>query len=214
MTNDNTLKLSDHILKSLRGAWELSRANPKAMQYFDLSSDGFWKSFWALGVMMPVYLLWAVFNIQTEPQTSGPMVSYPLLSESIFFLSILPITAFVMVYFTKFMKISENYALMVIAFNWVNALVFCLVTIATIILGTGLVGEGISFFILVMLKFYFTIYVVWFTLKISLGISGLLAAGVFLFISLLNACIQVLLLMVFNPDYFEAVFAAVNIQPA
>lgn len=212
--DEKNVKLSDYILRSLNGAWQMVRANPKAMDYFDLSSDGFWKSFWAIGVMLPVYILWVFFNLQADPEAHPDMITYPLLSESLFFIFILPFSAFVMIYFTKFMKIGENYAAMIIAFNWVSALVFWVVTILTIILASGLVGDGIATFILLVVKFYLTAYVVWFTIKISLNISGGLAIGVFLFISLLNASVQLLLLMTFNPTYFDAVYAAINNLPS
>ncbi len=210
----NSVKLSEYIRGSLRGAWEMARANPKAMDYFDLSSDGFWKSFWALGVMAPVYILWVFFNLQSDVATHPDMIAYPLLSESLFFAFILPFTAFVMVYFTRFMKISANYAAMVIAFNWVNALVYWIVTIMTIIMASGIIGGDVAFIIMLIVKFYFTAYVVWFTLKTSLNISGMLAIGVFLFVSLLNASVQLILLMTFNPTYFDAISAAINNQPA
>lgn len=210
----NNVKLGEYIRNSLRGAWEMARANPKAMDYFDLSSDGFWKSFWAIGVMAPVYILWVFFNLQADPQDHPDMIAYPLLSESIFFVFIMPFTAFVMIYFTRFMKISANYAAMVIAFNWVNALVFWIVTIMTIIMASGIIGGDIASIILLIVKFYFAAYVVWFTLKTSLSISGMLAIGVFLFVSLLNASVQLTLLMTFNPSYFDAIYAAINNQPA
>lgn len=216
MTNDNEMTLPNYILNSLNGAWKLARATPNSMQYFDLSSDGFWKSFWAIAVMLPAFILWVLFNLQGGSQQigDGVEISYPLLSESIYIILALPLTALVMAYFTKFMKISENFSSMVIAYNWVSAFIYIIMAVFTMILLSGFFGGQISVVILMMLRFYFGFYVLWFTLKSSLQISGLLAVGVLIFVKLLDTTMQVLLYKIFNPAYFDAVIYAASNPPS
>ena len=194
----------------------LARANPEAMEHFDLSSDGFWKSFWAIAAMAPAFFLWAFFNMygQTVEIQEGVKISYPLLSEAIFFLIALPFTAFVMVYFTKYMKISDRYASMVIAYNWTSAIVYLIMAVATVILLSGIIGTQVSSIILLLLRVYFGFYVFWLIFKTSLQISGFLAFGVLLFVKLLDASVQVIIFKIFNPEYFNAIFNAINSLPS
>lgn len=210
------MTLLNYILNSLNGAWKLARAKPDSMQYFDLSSDGFWKSFWAIAVMVPAFILWVSFNLKGGSQQigDGVEISYPLLSESIYLIVALPLTALVMAYFTKFMKISDNFASMVIAYNWVSAFIYIIMAAFTMILLSGVFGGQMSVVILMVLRFYFGFYVLWFTFKSSLQISGLLAAGVLIFVKLLDTTVQVLLYKMFNPDYFEAVIYAASNPPS
>jgi hypothetical protein len=207
MDDEQNIKLSEYIKRSLKGAWELARANPNSMQFFDLTSDGFWKSFLALGVMAPVFILRAYYNMQGEGD-------HPIMSESIYFVISLPLTAFVMIYFTRFMKIAENYAPMVIAYNWVNAFIYCLLTIVSLALSLLLPESSGSSFMMLLLNSYFGLYVVWFMFKISLNIGGFLAAGVVLFSNLLNSVFQIILLMIFDPAIFEKIISQINNQPA
>lgn len=207
MTNDNQMSLPNYILRSLSGAWKLVRANPKSMEYLDLSSDGFWKSFLALGVMTPAFLLEIIYGAQAE-------VSQPLATKLIYFVVSLPLTAIVMLYFTRFMKISTNYAPMVIAYNWLNAVSYNILIAAGLILNLLAPESQVTGIVLLMFSVYFGLYVVWYTLKISLAISAMLAVGVLLFVNVFNAVLQVLILQIFNPEVFDMLFNLASSQPS
>ena len=47
----------NEIARSLTGAWQLFLDRPGAMRYFDISMDGFWRSFRAIVLVLPAYLL-------------------------------------------------------------------------------------------------------------------------------------------------------------
>tara|TARA_R110002096_G_scaffold415163_1_gene616656 strand:+ start:43073 stop:43696 length:624 start_codon:yes stop_codon:yes gene_type:complete len=207
MTNDNEMSLPNYILKSMAGAWKLVSMNRNSMDYFDLSSDGFWKSFWALGVMVPAFLLEVIYGSQAE-------VSQPLATKSIYFVVSLPLMAIVMLYFTRFMKISINYAPMVIAYNWLNAMIYSILIAVGLILNLLAPESAVTGVVLLILSVYFGWYVVWHTLKISLAISGMLAVGVLLFVNFFNAVLQVLILKIFNPEVFDMLFNLASTQPS
>lgn len=216
MSENQQMPLGLYIQNSLKGAWKLVQARPNAMEYFDLSSDGFWKSFWAIAVMLPAYFLWTFFNLQGEgvELINGTRTAYPYLSHGIFCIITLPLTAFVMIYFTKWMNISANYTSMVIAYNWMTALKFSILTCFRIILSSGLMSAELSYALLIMLQVYFGVYVVWFTLKNSLKISGMLGVGVFIFVYLLDEATLALLLQIFNPEYIDDLIQSANNPPA
>ena len=107
MTNDNEMTLPNYIMSSLIGAWKIVQFNPKAMDYIDVSPEGYWKSFWAIALIIPMFIFTLISSGNTE-------VPQPFLSSTIYLVTALPLTAVVMYYFTRFMKISENYISMVI----------------------------------------------------------------------------------------------------
>ena len=207
MTNDNKISLPNYILKSMSGTLKLLQMKPESMEYFDLSIDGFWKSFWALAVMTPAFLLEFIYGAQAD-------VSQPLTTKFIYFLVSLPLTATVMLYFTKFMKININYMPMVIAYNWLNEVTFNILIIEGLILNLLAPESQVTVVILLMFSVYFGLYVVWYTLKVSLAISTSLAVGVLLFVNIFNAVLQVLILKVFDPEVFEMLFNLASNQPS
>lgn len=216
MSNDNKITIVSYIQYSLKAAFKLIKLNPHSMEYFDLSSDGFWKSFWAIAVMVPGLILVSVFQYQGVIDSASPdeAISYPFLSNVVFFFLALPFTALVMAYFTKFMKIEQNYASMIIAYNWMSALVYLIMAVITVILGSGLFSNNISGVILTVIGFYFSIYIHWFTFKVGLQISGALAIGVLIFVKLVDASLIVILFKILNPAYFEMMIQAINSQPS
>jgi hypothetical protein len=50
----------DEILRSLTGAWHLFLDRPDALRYFDISIDGFWRSFGAILLVLPSYVMIAL----------------------------------------------------------------------------------------------------------------------------------------------------------
>lgn len=183
------------------------RVNKNSMEHFDISSDGFWKSFWAIIVMLPIFLVGLIYG-------SGAEGAQPVVTESIFFLISLPMMALVMYYFTRFMKISDNYPSMIIASNWLTALNYNILVIAGLLLNLFLPNSEMALVIIYVLSFYFGLYVAWFMYKTSLNISGYLAVGVLLFDAVFSLTIRTILLKVFDPEVFERTFAAASNLPS
>ncbi len=196
MTNDRQISLINYIWYSLIGAWKFVQTNPKAMDYLDLTADGFWKSFWAIAVMCPLLLFQIL--VYSNSEVGGVSVS-----NIIFFFMWLPFHAFVMYYFTRFMKIDKNYASMIVATNWVSAITTLIVGSMSLLIITVLQLTPITTVVLFILFVYFNVYIGWFTYKVSLGISGGLAAGVLIFTIVLSVTVQALLTQVIDPEAME-----------
>lgn len=50
----------EEIIRSLTGAWRLFLDRPDAMRYFDVSVDGFWRSFYVILLILPAYAIIAL----------------------------------------------------------------------------------------------------------------------------------------------------------
>lgn len=207
MSEQKPISLPAYIYYSLSAAWKLIQGNPRSMDYFDLSSDGFWKSFWAIALIIPIFMIKLLND-------SDKGMMQPYVSILIYVITALPVTAIVMHYFTRFMKIGDNYSSMIIAYNWLSALNVNIVMIMSMLLLQFLPESQMVGFINLILSFYFKIYVVWFMFKISLQISGWLAIGVIIFESIFNGVYQIMLMRFIDPQAFAALMQQLNNPPS
>ena len=207
MPEQKQISLPNYIFYSLSAAWKLVQGNPKAMDYFDLSSDGFWKSFWAIGLIIPIFL----FKVFRD---SGVGVQQPFASSIVYLVTALPITAVVMYYFTRFMKIEKNYISMVIAYNWLSAISVNVILIVGLLFTILLPESQMTAVADIIIWFYFTVYVAWFMFRQSLQISSWLAIGVLIFESLFNGAYQILLMRFIDPEVFSLLINQMNNPPS
>ena len=63
------------IVASLYGAWRLMRLDPTGMTYFNLSSDGFWRSFFAAVMIAPFYVALAYIKFAGEPEARAALMA-------------------------------------------------------------------------------------------------------------------------------------------
>jgi hypothetical protein len=207
MSDEKQISLPNYIIYSLSAAWKLVQINPRAMEYFDLTSDGFWKSFWAIALIIPVFVLNIFY-------TQGAEVPQPLFSSAIYYITALPLTAFVMYHFTKFMKIDEHYASMVIAYNWLSVVAFNIIEILTLLLITMIPTSTMVAPVIIAIRIYLGGYVGWFMFKKSLRISGGLAFGVLIFEVVFVYTYRAFLLRFLDPETFAYVSEVASNPPA
>jgi hypothetical protein len=72
----------DEIVQSLTGAWRLFLDRPDAMRFFNVSFDGFWRSFAAIVLILPAY---ALFAMAERSELLGEPVVDPGFGEGAFF---------------------------------------------------------------------------------------------------------------------------------
>ena len=72
----------EEVVRSLTGAWRIFLSRPDAMRFFDVSIDGFWRSFAAVVLIAPTYLLFAI--AERTAILSEPIVD-PAFSDGAFF---------------------------------------------------------------------------------------------------------------------------------
>jgi hypothetical protein len=66
----------EEIGRSLTGAWQLFLNRPDAMRFFDVSVGGFWRSFGAIGLIVPAYAIVAIAEQQVLLSDSLPDESF------------------------------------------------------------------------------------------------------------------------------------------
>lgn len=109
------------VSHGMYGAWRLARLDPSAMVWFDRSSDGVWRSFWAAAIVYPAFIMLVALQVNPEQWlASGPF--HILLVESIGY--VVSWTAFplVILAFCRWLERDEQSLDFIIAYNWSQVL--------------------------------------------------------------------------------------------
>jgi hypothetical protein len=164
----------DELTRSIGAAWRLFLGDPRGMAGFDLSVEGFWRSFGAIFPILPFYLCVVLVERQIR---FGDAATPPDVSEGHFFFVRALIVAVDWValpvllgLFARPLGIAQNYAAFVIARNWASVLVVVPDTFVTLLLGLGVVSREIAAFLslaalLVILRYRY------FVARIALGVG-------------------------------------------
>lgn len=184
----------NHFFGQLNGAWQFIKLNPRAMDYFDTSAEAFWKSFWAIALVAPIFFLG--LNVGPD-QVVIEGVEISKTARIIEYLLRLPLIALVMIFFTKFLKIDSYYSNMIIAFNWLWVLANYIILPISMLIATEILPLKAATLVVMMVAVYLELYVTWFLFRQSLKISGWLAFGVMVFKALFTLSIFQVIIRIF-----------------
>jgi hypothetical protein len=116
----------DEIRRSLTAAWRLFLDRPDAMRAFDLSVDGFWRSFGAIVLILPAYILISTAEkarILTDGFTGVPFSESAFIAHKTLSLALDWVTLpLVMALIVGPLGLTRSYAAFVVARNWGAAL--------------------------------------------------------------------------------------------
>jgi len=186
--------LINYFIRSLSGAWELIKLNPRAQHYFDKSADGFWKSFWAVLLVAPIFFLGLSTSYDVAVEL-GHQVS--LAAHVIEFVLRLPLIALVMIFFTRFLKIDAHYSDMIIAFNWLWVIANYIILPLSILITLKILPLEAGTLVVMAVAVYLELYVTWFLFRNSLRIGGWLAFGVMIFKALFTLTVMQVIIRIF-----------------
>jgi len=134
----------EEIARSLTGAWELFLDRADAMRHFDVSVDGFWRSFAAVLLVLPSYVLASLADRQMaaalEPagpvQDGAAFAFQTVLGLGVDWIALPVILAFL----ARPLGIGGRYSAYIVARNWcavIGALPFGLIGLLVVL---GLLG--------------------------------------------------------------------------
>ena len=146
----------DEIARSLTGAWELFLDRPDAMRRFDISMTGFWRSFRAIVLVLPAYLVTSLAEPAinaADPLPVDEISGAAYLLDSLLALGLdwiaLPI---VLALAAGPLGISHRYGAFVIARNWASVIATApFAVISLLVLGDLIGAEIANFLMLAML---------------------------------------------------------------
>lgn len=168
------------IARSLHGAWRLARFDPNGMNYFDLSIGGFWRSFGAAAVVLPVYIYFVAVNFDGTDASTAWFVIVKVLAYGAAWAAY-PI---VMVGIARILNLTGNYIPFIVASNWASVLQVLLFIPVNTVVGFGGVennGGATLYLLTMMIVLAYQWFVARTALQTTVGIAaGLVAVDLFL----------------------------------
>lgn len=164
----------DEVVRSLGAAWRLFLSDPRGMAGFDLSVEGFWRSFGAIFPILPFYL--CVILVERQVHFGGGAAPANVSEGAFYFVRLLTVAVdwvalpILLGLFARPLGIAQNYAGFIIARNWASVLVVVPDTAVTLLFGLGVVSRELAAFLslavlLVILRYRY------FIARVALGVG-------------------------------------------
>lgn len=177
----------DEIKRSLFGAWLLARGDTRGMELFDLSVEGFFRSFVAALVAAPVYLLLILDRYQTTgmPAALGSVAAVEAVGYALGWIAF-PLLA---VLLTRLLGLGHRYVPLIVAGNWAAVLQVTFFLVALLL--AGLLPPPMRALILFAATVLVLVYQ-WFVMRTALQTTGGTAAGLLAVNVLLDTILSLL----------------------
>ena len=114
----------DYAMRGIYGAWILARRDGAltAPAYFDLTWEGFWRSFMAPLALLPLHLLTvAVQNVEADS------IDAELLSGGIAYLGFIALWPLVVIPVARGFGLGAHYVTYIVAYNWSTVIIMAFV---------------------------------------------------------------------------------------
>jgi hypothetical protein len=179
------LKQSYH---SLYGAWRLARFDASGMNHLDFTESGFWRSFQAAVIGLPLFLILSVLEKSLRVM-AGQIISpgQPIDLNNYFLLQLLdyaaiwPAFALAMIPVCRLLKVDEHYAALIISYNWSRVLAMAVLIPPYLLLAWTGFGNLLAGLLTVIAAFFVLAYQ-WFAVKTAIGGAGL-PAGIIIIVN-------------------------------
>ncbi len=166
------------IQQSLEAALLLARGDRSALEGFDFSFEGFWKSFFAALIVLPLYLI--VLVDQYQNSASEFDIARVAAVESFSYVLGWILFPILGVFVVQAFDRRPRYVPLVVVNNWGAVPQAALLVIAILIAGFfGRQSDMTAF--LMSVTILITLTYQWYIIRVSLEISGLLALGILIF---------------------------------
>lgn len=180
---------AQEIRDSLRGAWRLLLFDPRGQELFNVSIEGFWRSFFAAVIVLPLYVAVIVIqrdmsaglieNLDTDMPLAIPSLRTTLIAEAIaypFYVVAFPIA---MVGLARLMRLTGRYVPYIIAYNWAGVIATALRLVPLALYAAGLLGAEAAR-TPVLISFALIAIYLWNVTRLVLGVHGFMALALVL----------------------------------
>ena len=128
--------------RSIHGAWRIARLDPDALAYFNVTADGFWRSFSALVLVAPFYIGFLILSHGQQPGPelpTGPVISaaWYVTVKLLAFVAGWLVFPVVMVAISRLLDLTQTYAQYIIVWNWANVLEMVVILPAVMLFLSG-----------------------------------------------------------------------------
>ncbi len=169
------------IKSSLYGAYRIARLDAGGLAHFNVSVEGFWRSFFAAIVVAPAYVLLLLVRnaaLQNQLSDTGPMPTEISFAPEFITYVIGWITwPLIMLLVARLLSRTENFVPYIIVYNWANCIqVGLLLPVAVLTQGSVFPPEIAAIIGVVVTGL--VLFYLWFIARMVLAVQGWAAAGI------------------------------------
>ena len=113
----------EEITSSVYGAFLLARRDARGMGFFEISIDGFWRSFFAAAIVAPIHIIIVSLHAPAAAEVS---FAWQFVVETIRYGLEWATFPVIMVVVARLMDLSHLYVAYIVAYNWSKVLIYSL----------------------------------------------------------------------------------------
>ena len=132
-----------YVQRAVDAALRLALRDTKAITLLDMTADGFYRSFAAMIVAFPLYVVFLAGIIAAGQQLDPKEVEFgasDFVLGSLFYLLLWIAFPVVVLLVLRFLGLTARYSALVIAYNWSAVIVMLLFDIPLVLFGLGLIS--------------------------------------------------------------------------
>ena len=163
------------VVSGLYGAFRLAHLDRRGVDYFDKSLEGFWRSFFAAVLVLPLFVILSALRFgepgltqNTYRYFSIEMTAYAM-SWIAFPLAVLPVT--------RFFGREQNFLGFIVAYNWASVLQSVLYLPIAMLVITQTIPESYAGLISFIAIGFIMVYI-WFVTRVALDVSAGIAIAI------------------------------------
>ncbi|NBJ11787.1 hypothetical protein [Microvirga arsenatis] len=185
---------ADEVNRSFRGTLDLLNSRTEGLKAFDMSERGFWRSFMAIWLTLPAYIVSLAF----ERLRLGLLQPDRSLLDSLWIDLVVALghaAGFValplaMIWVARWFRLEKAYVPFVIVTNWISVIGMLVLSVPAMLMLLGWAPPGLAS----LFSLAFAVVIVrlqWFATKSTLGLSSLPALGIVVLGIVLNSVVGV-----------------------
>jgi len=183
---------ADEVNRSFKGTIDLLNSRTEGLKSFDMSEFGFWRSFAAIWLTLPAYIVSVAFERLRLGllQPDHPLLDNLWLDAVVALGHVMAFVALpvAMIWITRSFRLTGTYVPFVIVTNWITVIGQLALSVPAMLLLLGWATPGLAS----MFSFAFVIIILrlqWFATKATLRVPSLPALGIVLLGILLNSLV-------------------------
>lgn len=177
------------INAALFGAWRLMRFDADGMNWFNLTIEGFWRSFFAALPVAPFFALLVYLDFHRE---GGPVYVEREIFTTILVYGVgWAIVPLVMVPVTKLLGMSRGFIPMMVAYNWTTVPQIIIQALVALPGGMGLISVELSGAVLFAALVYILVFE-WFVIRTALQTTAMTAVAIVMLLETLGIIINLI----------------------
>jgi len=183
---------ADEVNRSFRGTLDLLNSRAEGLKSFDMSEHGFWRSFTALWLTLPAYVVSLAFErlrlglLQPDRSLLDNLwVDVVVAFGHVAGFVALPLA---MIWIARWLRLEKAYVPFVIVTNWISVIGMLVLSVPAILMLLGWAPPGLAS----LFSLAFAIIIVrmqWFATKATLGLASLPALGIVVLGIVLNGAV-------------------------